>query len=462
MLKMSEMKSRRVVVVVGPGRSGTSVMTRALKVLGVDLGDNLMPCKAGVNDKGFWEDQDIYSLNLDMCKELKYDWRKLTPVPFNLLESTKYDELKLRAINVLNIKLKATHLFGIKDPQLTRLLPFWQDVFDKMEIQESYVIACRNPMSVARSLSKYTGVSLEVAYLLWFEYTVASLTHTASASRVVVDYDLIMRNPAEQLYRISHVLNLEFKPDSVSFIEYQSGFMEAGLRHTKFQISDLRSDQAVPPKVIELYELMLELATDKMNLDDKKAIERIERFKQVQYDERFLLSCIQTELNATEVNQKQVAERDAFIVDLGQTVESLVIDRDSKAEGLAVLDSIIRTNTVTNKKHIADFSSRLESVIADRDSKAEDSEKIKITLKTLSDNSKQQITKLNSDLNNIDADRQTYIAALGLLQEDYDILKEKNSRLNKKVASVYNSKIWRATAPLRWIQEKYHSILGRL
>jgi glycosyltransferase involved in cell wall biosynthesis len=39
------------------------------------------------------------------------------------------------------------------------------------------------------------------------------------------------------------------------------------------------------------------------------------------------------------------------------------------------------------------------------------------------------------------------------------MFKENNSTLNKKMESIYNSKIWRVTAPLRWIQEKYHSTL---
>ena len=448
---MDKMKNKHVIVVVGPGRSGTSVITRALKVLGVDLGDNLMPPKAGVNDKGFWEDQDIYSFNLDLCKELNYDWHKLTPVPFSLLESANLSELKQRAINVLNSKLKATNLFGIKDPQLTRLLPFWRDVFGEMGIKESYVIACRNPMSVARSLSKYTGISLEIAYLLWFEYTLASLTDTKNANRVVVDYDLIMENPTEQLYRTGQLLNLEFEPASESFIEYQSGFLEMGLRHTEFQISDLRLDQAVPPKVIALYEFMLELATDKMEVDGKDAVERIEKFTQIQSDERFLLNCIQNGLHAIEVNQKRVDERDVLIVDLGQTVESVLLDRDSQKAGLSLLQASYDQMTQENSDRIkllystiaerdaliASLGQRVESLLIDLNSKKEKVEQLQTSLDNLSQGRAEQVSQLS-----------------GVVAEQGKQVGE----LETALSAVYNSRSWRLTSPLRWLIRSFSRI----
>jgi len=448
---MDKMKNKRVIVVVGPGRSGTSVITRALKVLNVDLGDNLMPPKAGVNDKGFWEDQDIYSFNLDLCKELNYDWYKLTPAPLSLLDAANSSELRQRAINILSSKMKATNLFGIKDPQLTRLLPFWRDVFGKEGVKGSYVIACRNPMSVARSLSKYTGIGLEIAYLLWFEYTLASLIDTKSTSRVVVDYDLIMQNPTEQLYRIGQMLKLEFEPDSDSFIEYQSGFLEEGLRHTEFSISDLRLDIAVPPKVIALYELMLELATDRVYIDGKDAVDRIEKFIQIQFTESYLLNCIQNTLNAAELNKKKIDERDGLIAGLGQTIESLIIDRDAQKSGLSLLqasydqvtqesnDRIIQLNSAIAERDalIAIMEHRVESLLIDRDSYAVRVEQLQASLDKLSQERDEQVSKLSG----VDAERSKQV-------EEYEAT----------LSAMYNSRSWRLTSPLRRLIRSFSKV----
>ncbi len=350
---MSIIDQKQIVVVIGPGRSGTSAITRGLKVFGVDLGENLMPPKPGVNDKGFWEDQDIYSLNRDIFKEIEHDWHRLTPVDFNILPRQKLNALKLRAIEVVRKKLKSTNLFGMKDPQITRLLPFWRDVFAHLSVKDSYVIACRNPMSVARSLAKYTGFPLEKSYLIWFEHTLASLTYTGGTTRVVVNYDLLMQDPLGQLQRIGKTLGRQIDARGDDFLEYQSRFLDAGLRHIEYQIEDLRLDDVIPQKCVMLYELMLGFSADTMAIDSQDAVEEIKRLQSLHHDERFLLEFMQDcedKLSAIlpklverdeQVQQLNhvIAERDGQIANLGRTVESLIIDRDSQRAGLEQLQS---------------------------------------------------------------------------------------------------------------------------
>ena len=64
------MKKRRLIVVLGMHRSGTSAVTRGLKVLGIELGDLLIPANKEVNAKGFWEDMDLNALNVEMLDSL--------------------------------------------------------------------------------------------------------------------------------------------------------------------------------------------------------------------------------------------------------------------------------------------------------------------------------------------------------------------------------------------------------
>lgn len=89
-------EKKKIITVIGPGRSGTSAIARGLMVFGVDLGDNLMPPKFGVNDKGFWEDQDFYELNNDIFKSLNHDWHRLSPVDLAVLSKNKYRCLQER------------------------------------------------------------------------------------------------------------------------------------------------------------------------------------------------------------------------------------------------------------------------------------------------------------------------------------------------------------------------------
>ena len=60
----SRLKSRgSAILVLGMHRSGTSAIARLLKIFGVSFGDNLMPGSAEDNEKGFWEDRDVFRLN---------------------------------------------------------------------------------------------------------------------------------------------------------------------------------------------------------------------------------------------------------------------------------------------------------------------------------------------------------------------------------------------------------------
>ena len=72
----------RVVCVLGMHRSGTSLLTRVLNLLGVGLGPegHLMPADK-FNPKGFWEHHGIVNLNDEILETLGGTWRFLPKMP---------------------------------------------------------------------------------------------------------------------------------------------------------------------------------------------------------------------------------------------------------------------------------------------------------------------------------------------------------------------------------------------
>lgn len=61
--------SRHVVVVLGVGRSGTSLAMQALDTLGVHTSDNMIPPNVS-NPKGFFEDADIVNIHKSLLSTL--------------------------------------------------------------------------------------------------------------------------------------------------------------------------------------------------------------------------------------------------------------------------------------------------------------------------------------------------------------------------------------------------------
>ncbi|MES2741849.1 MAG: glycoside hydrolase family 99-like domain-containing protein [Pseudomonadota bacterium] len=245
-------------------RSGTSVLTRGLAALGVDLGTRLMVPMEGNNAKGFWEDIDLNQLNIDLLAALGHDWQSLTPITAQELESERLVDFKLRAIVLLRKKMLGVKIFGMKDPRVSRLLPFWSAVFAHLDLDVSYVVASRNPLSVAESLKNRDGMALEKSCYLWLEHMVPCFTERGEQLNVVVDYDLLIDQPEQQLQRVAAALDLALDFDSAEWAAYRGEFLEGGLRHAQFEAEDLTVNPAIPVEVAEAYALLSRLARDEV------------------------------------------------------------------------------------------------------------------------------------------------------------------------------------------------------
>lgn len=259
------MKNNKLIVVLGMHRSGTSAITRGLQVMGVELGDNLMPPIEDNNPKGFWEDLDIFALNVEMLSAIENDWcclKQVSERDIEVLHEKGYFE---RSIELLRQKVEGGHIFGIKDPRISKLLPFWKAVFNYCQFDVSYVIALRHPLSVASSLAKRDDLEIEYSYLLWLGHVISSLTNSGVCNRVLVDYDRLMQSPDHELERIAK--NTGLVTDSAKLESYKNDFLEHGLRHTVYDVNDLVNDSC-PPIVREVYLSLLDVASDKASLDD--------------------------------------------------------------------------------------------------------------------------------------------------------------------------------------------------
>ena len=143
-----------------------------------------MPPAAGNNEKGFFEDLEINAINVDLLKAFGNDWQSLAPISAADLTSDRVAPMRLRAISVLRSRLQRADIYAFKDPRSCRLLPFWQQVFQHLQLDDSYVIALRNPLSVARSLQQRDGLAAEKSYYLWLLHMLPSLLLTRGKPRV--------------------------------------------------------------------------------------------------------------------------------------------------------------------------------------------------------------------------------------------------------------------------------------
>ena len=251
------------VVVVGAGRSGTSAITRGVQALGVELGSNLRPA-GGKNPTGFFEDQHLLAINKRLKRLLRIRGDSVRLIDGDEWRAPAVRALQQQAIETVRRDFGRHRLWGYKYARTLRLLPFWREVFAALHLDVRYVVALRNPVSVARSraqLDPQRGTQ-EHSDLEWLVNVVPYLRELRAHPMVVVDYDLVMAQPGEQLRRIAAVLGLPVSARTEAGIaDYAAQFLRPGMRHSVFSDHDLEDDR-VNPLTRDAYLWLRRLAVD--------------------------------------------------------------------------------------------------------------------------------------------------------------------------------------------------------
>ena len=319
---------KKLFVVLGMHRSGTSAVTRGLQVLGVNLGNQLMSPMIGVNDKGFFEDLEFNSFNIEVLKAIGSDWFYIAPINAVDLEHLRLRGYLLRASELLKRRTSKFDIFAFKDPRVTKLLPFWEEVFAHLQLDVCFIIALRNPLSVVKSLLKRDGLDLEYSYLLWLSYILESIRCSAGRPRIVVDYDRLMEAPDLELMRIGRACDLNI--DLTELEIYRNEFLDPDMRHTFYSLNDLVLDAACPPIVRDVYETLSSLASDKISYQDSGLDLKVDYwFQELQKNITALNLIDRQHLNLSSLKQV-VAERNAQIDSLKQ----VVAERDAQSDSL--------------------------------------------------------------------------------------------------------------------------------
>jgi len=178
-------------------RSGTSMATRALDLLGASLGDPeaLMP-PGKDNPAGYWENRYIKELDDELLATLGGAWDRPPVLVGDWAQDAELDGFRQRAATLLE-QAFADHegtgpgatgngevaVRAWKDPRLSLLLPFWRTVTPIA----GTVVVVRDPLEVCASLGTRNDMPPASAALLWLRYVLAAAAN--DPEHLVVRYD---------------------------------------------------------------------------------------------------------------------------------------------------------------------------------------------------------------------------------------------------------------------------------
>lgn len=186
---------KKILIVLGMHRSGTSVVTQICKYIGGYLGEQseLMPATK-YNPNGYFENEKIFCINNKILNCCDREWYNVEPLELdynNPKVAKAMDELKLIIQNLLQKK----DIIVIKDPRISILLHLWRKILDDLKVEVKYIWVYRNPLEVAESLRKRDGFSESHSLLLWIYYNLSILKFIKKKDYFLVNYRDVLENP---------------------------------------------------------------------------------------------------------------------------------------------------------------------------------------------------------------------------------------------------------------------------
>ncbi|MCG8457379.1 MAG: hypothetical protein MI919_13970 [Holophagales bacterium] len=184
-------------LVLGMHRSGTSMVTRLVNMMGASLGPEFRqqtPDEA--NPLGYWERLDLQDLHSNLLRACDGDWYHPDAVDLGKMGHLG-EHLEQRARQLI-AELDARRPWVVKDPRMCLVLPFWLPLLETPVA----VFVYRHPIEVAESLHKRDGLPLAVGVALWQRSMLRCLRDLVGAPVVWVSQERLLTAPVETATRL--------------------------------------------------------------------------------------------------------------------------------------------------------------------------------------------------------------------------------------------------------------------
>ncbi len=184
---------RQVIFLLGMHRSGTSVLSRLINLMGAYIGNDreLLPPDAKHNPAGYWERLDLVSEHERILQKNGYMWWRIAHFSMDRLDSSAIQAFCVRLAEICAHIDTGAHPLLIKDPRLCLLLPVWHRIVD----EPYYVFAVRDPGKVAASMMQSFPGMFTIDYLLafWQKHVQAALSAVKDRRVLFISYEDLLK-----------------------------------------------------------------------------------------------------------------------------------------------------------------------------------------------------------------------------------------------------------------------------
>lgn len=249
-------QARPIVLVLGMHRSGTSLCSHVLSVLGVDMADRMFPADretaAPDNPRGHWERWEIVAFHDRILAHFNRGYFSPfhdLPFPAGWWADPEVAAIRREVVGFLAKRMGETR-FGFKDPRTVRLLPLWHQIFEDLKLVPKFVLCLRNPAEVSRSLTARDGLDPAMGEYRWLIHMIDFFRYIGVHEYCTVEYEKWFDDPRENITKLQKFLALGWQQSQAEVNLALSGIIDPALRHDGSKRSNV---SLVPAR--SLYEL---------------------------------------------------------------------------------------------------------------------------------------------------------------------------------------------------------------
>ncbi len=245
-------QGREIVIVLGMHRSGTSLLSNILHLLGIDMVDQ--PTHASKsNETGFWERPDIVALQDEILQALGAPVGSpmhAVPLKAGWWRNPEIRDLKKRLHDLMAEQLsKVRRPWGFKDPRTCRLLPLWGEVLEELDVSPRFVWAVRHPAEAAASMSlknpQARPIPVAQSEVMWLAYNYDILRHAGRHWPIIVPYESWFEDPAGLAKELGHELDVMWRGSDHELESALSELINGEKRHQWMAQGKLKSGLAL-------------------------------------------------------------------------------------------------------------------------------------------------------------------------------------------------------------------------
>ena len=269
--------NRQIFFVLGMHRSGTSALSGLLHYAGCSVPKTLMAATER-NPKGYFESELVYQLNEVLLKKAGSGWKSLQVIPPDFFGSPDGRLMAGQAEELLNAEFGKAALMVLKDPRNCRMVPFWRAAAQACDFEVCPILIHRNPLEVAKSLSKRDGIDTTEGLMIWLQHVLLAEYETRKTNRFITSYSQILSDWKVQIAGIETKFGMTFpKSGKPATTKKVNAFLQSDLQHFHEAPERIKDSQEVSQWVSTTYTILEKWAQDGETKASYAALDKVRR-----------------------------------------------------------------------------------------------------------------------------------------------------------------------------------------